>query len=137
MDIRELFEQNPWWKDRDAIRQDYTIQNWQERKYHWRPRLLEGITLAPFALHILSGPRQSGKTTALKLLIQALIERREPKSIFFFNCENIADYRELEEVLKLYLEFRESNGIASSVMMLDVIDVLIVITPFCPPKADE
>lgn len=121
MDIRELFDQNPWWKDKGAIGQDYSIQNWQGRKYHWRPRLLDEISLAPFALHILSGPRQSGKTTALKLLIQELLGTREPKSIFFFNCENLADYKELGEALTLYLEFKESNGIKQAIIMLDEI----------------
>ncbi len=121
MDIRELLEQNPWWKDKNAIAQDYSIQGWQGRKYHWRPRLLDEISLSPFALHILSGPRQSGKTTALKLLVQELLESREPKSVFFFNCENIADYRELGDILRLYLDFKDSNGIRQAVMILDEI----------------
>lgn len=121
MDIRELFEQNPWWKDKNTIEQDYNIQNWQEKKHNWRPHLLDNLSLDPFALHIVSGPRQSGKTTALKLLIQELLEIREPKSIFFFNCENVADYKELWEILKLYIEFKESNGIKQAVIMLDEI----------------
>src|SRR3989338_3485906 len=105
MDIERLYEQNTWWKDSRLIEQDYDILRWKEQSYTWIPGILQNITLKPFALHIISGPRQAGKTTAVKLLIKTLLEQeRNPKSIFYFNCENIADYKELEDVLRTYIE---------------------------------
>lgn len=115
-------EQNIWWKDKNLISQDYDIFKWNEKKYKWVPSLVNKINLEGFALHFISGPRQAGKTTALKLLVKKLLENgQDPRSIFYFNCENLADYRELTGVLDFYLEFRENNSIKNSVIMLDEI----------------
>lgn len=117
----EPYDQNPWWKDKRLIEEDYDIIKWKEKRYKWIPDILERISLNPFALHIISGPRQTGKTTAIKLLIKRLLENKEPRSIFYFNCENLADYKELLEVLNSYLEFREINSVKNSFIFLDEI----------------
>jgi uncharacterized protein len=119
MDVTELFGQNPWWKDKKLIEEDYNITKWKEKKFRWTPKLVNEIELGGFALHIITGPRQVGKTTILKLLIKKLLEKKEAKEIFFFNCEDIADYKELLEIINTYLEFREENSIKKSVMLLD------------------
>ncbi|MDI6721318.1 MAG: AAA family ATPase, partial [Candidatus Aenigmarchaeota archaeon] len=121
MEITELFGQNPWWKDKSLIDKDYDIVKWKEKKYRWVPGIIEKISLKPFALHIITGPRQSGKTTTIKLLIKKLLDKEEPKSIFYFNCENLADYRELTEVLESYIEFKAANSIEASFIFLDEI----------------
>lgn len=119
MEFVELSGQNPWWQNKASIDSDFDIVKWIEKTVHWMPKLVEGISTAPFALHFILGPRQVGKTTVLKLLAKNLLERRDARSIFFFNCENVADYKELEEVLRSYLEFRQSVGISASVILLD------------------
>ncbi len=121
MDIGILVEQNAWWKDKRLIEEDYDIVKWKERKYHWTPELVGSITLEPFSLHILLGPRQVGKTTTLKLLIRKLLEDRDPRSLFYFNCEELADYKELLEVLETYLELKDKSKIKSSCIFLDEI----------------
>ncbi len=85
------------------------------------PNILNEINLSPFALHIILGPRQVGKTTAIKLLIKKLIEKEEARSIFYFNCEELKDYKELIDVLETYIEFRNKNGIKKSFIFLDEI----------------
>ncbi|MAG02112.1 ATPase [Candidatus Pacearchaeota archaeon] len=121
MEIRELVDQNPWWKDRNAIEEDYDVFKWKEKRHRWMPDLIENISLEPFALHIVSGPRQAGKTTALKLLIKNLLKDKDGKSIFYFNCENLSDYKELLEVLELYFEFKEGSSVKTSIIILDEI----------------
>lgn len=121
MDIDKLTEQNPWWKDKNLIEQDYDIQKWKEKKYRWIPSIINEINLEPFALHIILGPRQTGKTTFMKLLIKELLESKGPRSLFYFNCETIGDYRELIDVLESYISFKEENDISNSVIMLDEI----------------
>ncbi len=118
MEFVELFGQNPWWKDKGLIDNDFDIVKWNEKKFHWIPKLVESICIEPFSLHFILGPRQVGKTTVLKLLAKVMLQKRDPRSIFFFNCENVADYKELEEVLKAYLEFRQANGISTSCVIL-------------------
>src|SRR3989338_5317954 len=121
MDEGGLYEQNPWWRGIKELDEDYDISKWNEKKLRWIPGIVERITLDPFSLHIVSGPRQSGKTTAMKLLIKKLAVIRDPKSIFYFNCENLADYRELTGILEGYIGFREDNSIENSVIILDEI----------------
>jgi len=121
IEITELFDQNPWWKDKEKIEEDYDIIKWKSKKHRWIPDIKDKISLKPFALHIITGPRQAGKTTLFKLMIKELIEKREPKSIFYFNCENVSDHKELTEILKLYLEFKEDNKIKNSLIFLDEI----------------
>ncbi|MBI3413670.1 MAG: ATP-binding protein [Candidatus Aenigmarchaeota archaeon] len=114
---QEIFAQNPWWKDKNLIEEDYDIVKWKEKTHKWEPEIIEKINLEPFSFHIISGPRQAGKTTALKLLIRKLLGITDPKSVFYFNCESLADYKELLEVLDAYLEFKPKN----SVILLDEI----------------
>ncbi len=121
MEITELINQNPWWRDKTAIEGDYDLFKWKENRYKWVPALVDELPLHPFALHIILGPRQAGKTTTLKLLIQKLLKNRDTKSIFYFNCENLSDHRELSEVLNLYLEFKDNNSIKGSIIILDEI----------------
>ena len=121
MDIRELFDENPWWKDKKLIEEDYDLAKWKEKEYRWIPKIVNKIDLKPFSLHILLGPRQCGKTTAIKLLIKRLLEEKDPKSVFYFNCENITDHKELGEILSLYLEFKKNNSISNSIILLDEI----------------
>lgn len=121
MELAELIEQNRWWKDKSSINADYDIVRWNSKKHRWVPDIIRKITLEPFALHILSGPRQAGKTTAVKLLVKELLETRDPRSLFYFNCENVADYKELTGIIETYLQFREDNSLSSSVIILDEI----------------
>ncbi len=121
MEFGVLAEQNPWWKDKDAIESDYDMSKWQNMAFHWTPKTLENITFEPFSLHILLGPRQVGKTTALKLIIKKLLAEKDPRSIFYFNCEEIADHKELSGLLATYLEFKEKSGIKNSHIFLDEI----------------
>ncbi|MEK6857933.1 MAG: ATP-binding protein [Nanoarchaeota archaeon] len=121
VNIQELFDQNIWWKEKNLIEQDYDIVKWREKKHKWIPDIINNIELKPFALHIILGPRQAGKTTVVKLLIKNLLDKRDPKSVFYFNCENISDFKELEEVIQSYLDFKDSNDIINSIIFLDEI----------------
>ncbi len=116
-----LLEQNKWWISKELIEKDHNIVHWDEQKYKWMPSIIEKIKITPFAFHIILGPRQVGKTTALKLLIRELLKKRNEKSVFYFNCEYLSDYKELNEVIEAYFEFREDNNITSSVILLDEI----------------
>jgi hypothetical protein len=111
-------EQNPWWKRE----KDKTYEEWEEAEVRWVPSIVQKFTLRPFSLHFLVGPRQIGKTTALKIFIHKLLEDgREPKSIFYFACDELADYKELGEVLDNYLTAKKEWKIRSSLLILDEI----------------
>ncbi|MGC9149541.1 MAG: ATP-binding protein [Candidatus Micrarchaeia archaeon] len=50
-----------------------------------------------------------------------LEEGIEKERIFYFRCDKLANYKELDEVLKAYFEFRETKNISSSFIFLDEI----------------
>lgn len=118
-DYEVLLEQNIWWKGKKKIQEDYDILRWKEKKINWEPKIIEKINLTPFSFHIIVGPRQVGKTTALKLLIKKILKKMDEKSIFYFNCEQIKDYKELIEVIETYLDIKEGAEIQSSYIILD------------------
>lgn len=121
MEIEPLVEQNPWWKDKKLVEIDYDIVKWKGRKHRWIPKFIDEISLKPFSLHILLGPRQVGKTTGIKLLIRKLLEKRNPKSLFYFNCEELSDHNEISDVLETYMVIKEKSDIKNSCIFLDEI----------------
>lgn len=108
---------NPWWVNEP----DIGYEQWKDAEINWIPEVVDRITLKPFSLHFLYGPRQVGKTTALKILIQKLITIRHAKSVFYYSCDELTDFRELGEVLDNYLSARSAWNISSSVIFLDEI----------------
>ncbi len=109
---------NPWWVDEP----DRGYLAWTQQHVRWVPDILREISLDPFSLHFITGPRQVGKTTALKILIGRLLEQgREPKSILYYSCDELTDHRELGEVLDGYYRSRDAWGVDSSVIVLDEI----------------
>jgi predicted AAA+ superfamily ATPase len=122
MEVEALARQNPWWTEKEGIEKDEDVRKWEEGKIKWIPSLLEEISLKPFSLNFVFGPRQVGKTTLLKLLIRNLLAKGiEGERIFYFKCDKLANYKELDEVLKTYFEFRKAKGISSSFILLDEI----------------
>jgi hypothetical protein len=110
--------QNPWW----AGEKDEAYEEWLASEIRWVPEIVDRIAVEPFSLHFLVGARQVGKTTALKIFIQRLLERGfDPKSIFYYSCDEIVDHRELGELVDTYISARKEWGIRSSVIILDEI----------------
>jgi len=106
---------NPWWLGEP----DPVYEEWRRAKPRWVPRVVDAFSLEPFSLNFLVGPRQVGKTTALKILVYRLLEHRDPRSIFYYSCDELSDYRELGEVVDAYLSARRAWGVKSSVIILD------------------
>jgi len=111
-------EQNPWWVNEV----DEVYEEWKEKEIRWVPKIIEKISLKPFSLNFLVGPRQTGKTTAIKILINKLLEKVDPRAVFYFSCDEVVDFHELGEVLDNYLSMRRSFGIKSSFIFLDEIN---------------
>ena len=118
--METIKEQNPWWEGK--IEEDRDYRKWKKSKIKWVPELISKIELKPFSLHFIFGPRQVGKTTLLKLLIKKLLDSGiRPERIFYFKCDKLENYKELDETLNSYFKFRDSLGIESSFIFLDEI----------------
>lgn len=110
MDDNFLKIQNPWWQDPENIAQDPHLLAIQGRTYRFTPSFLEYLTLGAGDIFILRGPRQVGKTTSLKLMIERLLHQNvEPDSILYLSCEGIESFRELQRNLSRFLEPRKNS----------------------------
>lgn len=106
---------NPWWRNEE----DYQLAKWGEMRVRWVPNWIRNISMKPFSLNFIIGPRQIGKTTGLKLLINDLLKKVEAEQIFYFNCDFSPDVHSLRKVVDSYLEFRRSFGHDTSFIFLD------------------
>ncbi|MBO3754500.1 MAG: ATP-binding protein [Candidatus Brockarchaeota archaeon] len=110
--------QNPWWYQET----DKTYEEWVRKQIKWVPPVVEQFSFEPFSLNFLVGPRQVGKTTALKIWINnVLLPNVNPRAVFYFSCEELTGFRELGEVLDNYVSFKNGNRIKSSFIILDEI----------------
>lgn len=125
MEADILIEKNPWWKGKEYFKEDEDYKRWESNVIKWVPDIIESVEMRPFSLNIILGPRQTGKTTTVKLLISKLLEEnQDPRAIFYFRCDVIKDHRELLEVLETYLKYREDNKIKKSYFFLDEITMV-------------
>jgi hypothetical protein len=114
--MKELaVKHNPWWRDEE----DFHMAEWEKMGIRWIPNWIANISLRPFSLNFIIGPRQVGKTTGLKLLINDLLKKVKAEQIFYFNCDFSPDVHSLRKVVDDYLEFRRSAGHDSSFIFLD------------------
>lgn len=97
--------QNLWWETKAAISKDSKIVDFEEARLKWHPQSVLNLPLTPGAVHIIYGPRQVGKSTALKLLIRKLLAQYDAHNIFYFNCDLLATRKDLVELLTDYLNW--------------------------------
>jgi predicted AAA+ superfamily ATPase len=110
-----ILKQNPWLEGR----KDYHIEKWESMKIRWVPRWINEVSLEPYSLNFIIGPRQTGKTTGIKLLINELLKKNAPESIFYFDCTLLTTTESLRKVLEEYLEIKKSEKVESSFIFLD------------------
>ena len=106
---------NPWWSGEP----DEAYEAWKSSELKWLPEIIENLEMKPFSLHFITGPRQVGKTTALKILASRLVESVNPKSVFYYSCDELHDYSDLGEVLDSYIASRDAWKVKGSVILLD------------------
>ena len=96
---------NPWWTGE----KDRTVASWKTLRYRVRLRWISRLSLKPFSLNFVVGPRLVGKTTGIKLLINEL-SSENPFSVLYLNCEIFSSFRDLLQALRWYLDFKGKEG---------------------------
>ena len=97
---------NPWWMYEEWDYRDKNLTDYNSAKIKWIPNWINLISLEPFSLNFIIGPRQVGKTTGIKrqLLIKRLIkENIDPKALVYIDCEAFPDFILFLYRLRLYL----------------------------------
>jgi len=106
MDIAQLSQKNPWWKKNDWHLDDRNLKQRRASKADWTPRLKYFFKLDEDIVYTLRGPRQVGKTTLAKLLIKEKLDLGvQPKRIFFYACDLVANPKELATIIETYIEY--------------------------------
>lgn len=80
---------------------------------------MDKLSQEPFSLNFVYGSRRVGKTTMLKLVINELLKRAEPRAILYVSCDEFSGYRELGEVLDTYLRAKSAWDVSRSYISLD------------------
>lgn len=102
MEEKLLYDQNPWWLDALTIQKDLKIRQFSENLLKFTPKPI--FEKNEPGILTLRGPRQVGKSTAIKLAIRELLLSGEvnPHQIFFYSMEDIAGRENLADLLKTY-----------------------------------
>jgi len=97
---------NPWWESTALIKEDSKLKELESLKFVYRHPFLEEFPFRKDCILTLRGPRQIGKSTLVKQLVESLIEKKgvSGERIFFYSCDSVADYRELDTILSAYME---------------------------------
>ena len=92
----DLSIQNPWWRNPQEIENDSKVKAAIEKI---QPTIEDIETKENL---ILLGPRQVGKTTAIKLSIRRLLSHTAPRNIMYFSCEPL---NKKNDIIDLVVEF--------------------------------
>ena len=106
MVILDIKEANPWWVNKTNIENDFHLSELESQKIRWNYEIIEKFEPGIYSLR---GPRQVGKTTWIKQRIKKLLENNDAKNIFFYSCDNIKDFKELIELIDLFLDIADCN----------------------------
>jgi predicted AAA+ superfamily ATPase len=116
----QILAQNPWWSGRDWPANDRQLALLARASVRLPAELVGAIDLTEVGIHVLRGPRQVGKTTGLKLLVQrALAEGRDARTIVYLTLDLIEgrEHAELAETVTRAKALAKHPG--SSIVLLD------------------
>lgn len=119
IDYSYLTLQNPWWQNATAIDADDKIREFESLRFQYRPAQILDAPIRPGDITVITGPRQTGKSTGVKLLIRnLLLNRRNPKSVMYFNCDALSSEKDL---IDLVVQYEKTVEPAQTVIFLDEI----------------
>lgn len=96
-----LASQNPWWADPKEIENDEKVKEALGKKQKYIPQFVKGN-------YLILGPRQTGKTTYLKLCMKQLIDGGVPaKECLYFVCNLVMNPQDIIDIVNL---FKQSGG---------------------------
>ncbi len=116
----QIVAQNPWWSRAGWAADDRQLALLAGAPVRLPAALVSTIDLTTAGIHVLRGPRQVGKTTDLKLLVErALDEGRDARSIVYLTLDLIEgrEHAELAEAIARAKALAKHPG--PSVVLLD------------------
>jgi len=122
--LERLIAHSPWWAEPEWARDDRSLKSVRSANFsfrHLRSELRRPENLPPGSVSIVRGPRQVGKTTELKLLVEDLLSAGiPPRNIAYYPCDDIIHFRELMDLIKSFAEAVRLQG-GGGYLLLDEI----------------
>lgn len=105
----QIFQQNPWWTEPGAVQLEPELRRYSKAPIHWDPPALSSIPLEPGHVHTLRGPRQVGKTTTVKRLLERLISQGKTGT-FYYSFDLHKDFAAIPDVIAAAKRIRRVKG---------------------------
>lgn len=101
--IEEISNQNPWWKyGTEFSKYDFDLSRLDKQLIKAKRR---DISLGPGRIVVIRGPRQVGKTTYMKKIINGLIEAgADSRRILYLSVDRFLSRRELRNAVDYFLD---------------------------------
>jgi uncharacterized protein len=116
----QILAQNPWWSEQGWPAGDRQLALLADQSVRLPTELVDAIDLDRAAIHVLRGPRQVGKTTDLKLLVErALADGHEARSIVYLTLDLIEGQQHAELAQTVTRAKALARRPGSSVVLLD------------------
>ena len=106
--IETIIKQSPWLLDEKAIEADVHLSRMAQFPLIHRERQFLDHNFAD-GVYMLTGPRQIGKTTVVKMLIKKLLNTDNHANFLYFNCDLLDNKQAVVELVEKYLEEFPSN----------------------------
>lgn len=113
-DISRMEKENPWWRRTKSIDYDEKIMQWTKSAARYDPPLRAKIEydFEPdnTVVYTLRGPRQTGKTTLVKLQIRDLLGRGVcPWNIFYYSFDLVQTLESMARTIEEYLNMSDGT----------------------------
>jgi predicted AAA+ superfamily ATPase len=122
----EIAAQNPWWQRSDWVSTDPHLQTLAAQPRRLPAPLVDEIDLQAPAIHLLRGPRQVGKSTALKLLVRRALEAEgyPVRRVLYLAFDLLEDEPPGEMAETVVRAKRMARGGGTSLILLDEVTVV-------------
>src|SRR5512146_875775 len=87
----EILRQNRWWSEAGWRESDPHLRELRNQPQRLPAPVTDQISLDEPGIHTLRGPRQVGKSTALKLLVEHATEDRAPRRVAYLALDLLED----------------------------------------------
>jgi hypothetical protein len=113
----EILRQNRWWSEPGWRESDPHLRELQDQPQRLPAPVTNKIPLDEPGIHTLRGPRQVGKSTALKLLVERAVDDRDPRRVAYLALD-LLEGRPLAELAATVSRVKELAATSESMLLL-------------------